>query len=186
MMPSEAKVEAPPAGLVVLFWAIERFFRGAIQAMGALVPPGSITQIGEDFVLVSDASDVADVREAVIRKFPDTAGGEANKLVVRPNRGGEPLTALRTKLSAVKFEREDDRSLHASVEVPPKAEEGPAGPAISRGVTKHFFFKINVPELNCTNGTPQRQHTNQWATCPCLVAIIFRNSSHKKDGWKKK
>jgi len=87
-----------------------------------LFEAGSTPQIGEDSVIVSATNDVADLRKAITREFPDTAGGEANKLVVRPTRGGEPLTALRTKLSEVKFKCDDDRSLHAYVEVAPKAE----------------------------------------------------------------
>jgi len=65
---------------------------------------GSATQIGEGSVIISDTNDVDDLLEAIIRKFPDTAGQEANKLVVRPTRHGEPLKLLRTKLSTVQFE----------------------------------------------------------------------------------
>jgi len=84
---------------------------------------GSIAQIGEGSVIVSATNDVDDLRKAIIREgFSALEGRKFDELVVRPTRGGEPLTALRAKLSEVKFKCEDDRSLHAYVEVPPKAE----------------------------------------------------------------
>jgi len=83
---------------------------------------GSTTQIGEDSVTISADVHVGALRKAIIHEFPDTAGGEANKLVVKPTLGGEALTPLTTKLSAVKFHLKDDGFLHAYVAVPPKTE----------------------------------------------------------------
>jgi len=93
---------------------------------------GSTAQIGEGSVTISADTHVDALRKAIIHEFPDTAGGEANKLVVRPTLGGEALTALRTRLSAVKFEFQGDGSFHAYVDVPPK----PEGPAAG------YFFLI--------------------------------------------
>jgi len=89
---------------------------------------GSTTQIGEDSVTISADVHVGALRKAIIHEFPDTAGGEANKLVVKPTLGGEALTPLTTKLSAVKFHLKDDGFLHAYVDVAPKPEGSPAGP----------------------------------------------------------
>jgi len=82
---------------------------------------GSTTQIGEAGSATN--ANINDLRKAIFAKdFAGLEGRKFNQLVVRPTRGGEPLAA-RTKLSAVRFECEDDGSLHAYVEVPPKAEE---------------------------------------------------------------
>lgn len=81
-----------------------------------LFETGSTTQIGEGAITISADTHIDALREATIRKFPETAGQEANNLVVRPTRGGEPLTALRTRLFAVRFKCEDDGSLHAFVD----------------------------------------------------------------------
>jgi len=115
-----------------------------------LFETGSATQIGEGAIIISDTNDdVADLRkEAIIRKFPDTAGREASRLVVRPTLGGEPLKALRTKLSTVKFKCEvDDFSLHACVEVP-HFFEAAAGPAIP----VFLLFSIMVLDVVARGG----------------------------------
>jgi len=92
----------------------------------------------EDFVTISAANDVADLLEAIIRKFPNTAGQEPNNLVVRPTRGGEPLMALRTKLSAVKFKCKADGSLHVYVDVPPRAAKAGSLFRLYNGISMTF------------------------------------------------
>lgn len=79
----------------------------------------------EGVVTISATNDVNDLRTAIYELgrnsfFKDR---DALELIVKPTRAGRPLTASRTKLSAVKFEREaDDDSLHVYVELRPKPE----------------------------------------------------------------
>jgi len=93
-----------------------------------LFNPESPTQIGEGGVTISADIHIDALRKAIILEdFAALAGRKFDELVVRPSPGGEALTPLTTKLSAVKFHLKDDGFLHAYVDVAPKTEGAAAG-----------------------------------------------------------
>jgi len=86
---------------------------------------GSTTQIGEGSVTILADVHVDALREAIIAKWKNSKlkDRDADELVVKPTLGGEALTPLTTKLSAINFTSKTMASSMPTWMWPPRPRE---------------------------------------------------------------